>query len=87
MLGVRAGINPENARTRHFYETRGCKIMPTDQLPYIVIPYPCPHLTEKGCAIYDKRPIACRNYDGRRDPIMHYTCLWGKIKPEEIENG
>lgn len=78
VIAVRAAINPQHMQTKHFYETRGCKIIPTDVLPLIVIPYKCVHLTDAGCSIYDKRPAICRNYDGRKDPVMFYTCLWGR---------
>ena len=80
VVAVRAAINPSNKRTREFYEARGCRIIPTEQLPLVVIPYPCPHLTSSGCNIYDKRPLACRLYDGREDPIMSRICLWGKVE-------
>lgn len=35
----------------------------------------CPHLKEGNvCDIYDKRPAACRKYDGRTDPSV--VCYW-----------
>lgn len=36
----------------------------------------CPHLTPTGCGIYKDRPSICREYDGRKDPLMKDRCLW-----------
>ena len=82
IVAVRAAINPLNKRTKEFYQARGCRIIPTDQLPLVVIPYMCPHLSPQGCLIYDRRPLACRLYDGRYDPIMSHICLWGKVEKD-----
>lgn len=83
IVAVRAAINPENELTRSFYSARGCRILPTDHLPLVIIPFPCPNLTDTGCSIYGKRPLACQMYDGRNDPIMKHICLWGKMRMED----
>lgn len=31
----------------------------------------CEHVTERGCAIYDRRPAACREFDCR-EHLPHY---------------
>ena len=59
-----------------FYEARGCKLTMLEGKFHIVMPYHCPHLTPQGCDIYDARPLACRNYDGREDSLMEDVCLW-----------
>ena len=84
IIAVRAGINPENERTVDFYTTRGCRVLTTEQLPIVLVPYPCPYLTEEGCKIYTTRPLACKEYDGRLDPIMRHICLWNEL---EEDNG
>jgi len=42
-------------------------------MPNVKDPLPCPHLTDKGCSIYERRPQACRTYDGR---LEREDCLW-----------
>jgi len=80
MIAVPAAINPDFASTAEFYEARGCSIVKTFSLPLVLIPYPCPHLTDIGCNIYKTRPLVCRVYDGRKDPVMRYTCLWQNLE-------
>jgi Fe-S-cluster containining protein len=63
-------------RTKHFYETRGCETMLYKNRFLIKIFSPCQHLTPRGCAIYDDRPLLCKNYDGRDSPISKDDCLW-----------
>lgn len=77
-LAVQAPYCIDNKEFVEFYQARGCSIIATKSLPIIVIDNPCPHLTERGCSIYHKRPEWCRLYDGRKDPIMRHVCLWGK---------
>ena len=66
------------------YEARGCKLKVLDGKFYIVMPYPCPHLTPQGCDIYDKRPKSCEYYDGRMDPLVAGECLWREEDREKI---
>ena len=62
-----------------FYMTRGCWFAPiTGGRRGLVIPYPCQHLTPEGCDIYENRPKVCKEYDGRKDPLMKDECLWIK---------
>jgi Fe-S-cluster containining protein len=65
-------------QVHEFYTTRGGRVVPYKDFTLIVFPFPCPHLTEQGCSIYQSRPNACRAYDGTKDPIMKDECLWGK---------
>jgi len=62
-----------------FYVNRGCWLatLSGGRLG-IVIPFQCPHLTPEGCNIYENRPLACKEYDGTRDPLMSDKCLWIK---------
>lgn len=61
---------------REFYKIRGLRLIldDSDGRFYLVFPLRCPQLTPHGCAIYDKRPQACRAYDGRDDPAVN--CKW-----------
>ena len=62
-----------------FYLTRGCWFAPiSGGRRGLVIPFQCPHLTPEGCDIYENRPLACKEYDGTRDPLMSDKCLWIK---------
>ncbi len=71
-----AGVCDE---ARKFYSFRNCTVEPIlGGRIGVVIPFPCPHLTPKGCDIYDKRPASCREYDGTKDPLMKNKCLWIK---------
>lgn len=83
IIAVQAPYCIDNKDFVEFYHTRGCAIIATKSLPVIVIENKCPHLTDKGCDIYNRRPEWCRMYDGRIDPVLRHVCLWGKGK----ENG
>ena len=66
-----------------FYTARGCTIM-SDQksMLYIVVPLPCPHLTDNGCDIHKTKPEICKLYDGRQDPVIKEVCkLWWTGQP------
>lgn len=71
---------------REFYKIRGLKLIHDESngLFYLVFPLRCPQLTPHGCAIYDKRPQACRDYDGRLDPAVN--CKWKELKNEASDN-
>ena len=81
-------IVPENFDiNKNFYlfeewaAVREIEIIETvDNIIWMAVPYPCQHLTENGCKIYDYRPIICRMYDARKDPAARKKCLWNKIK-------
>lgn len=52
-----------------FYSARGFLIIDNKDSISVVIESKCPQLTIYGCRDYNSRPIACRIYDGRKDPI------------------
>ena len=67
------------AAALEFYNFRNCSIKRISQGRIgVVIPLPCPHLGPDGCKIYPKRPQACKDYDGTKDPVMRDKCLWIK---------
>jgi Fe-S-cluster containining protein len=61
---------------RNFYEARGCTVFTLEQGNFVTVPLSCPHLTKRGCAIYEDRPVACRMYDGTKSPTLADECLW-----------
>lgn len=64
-----------------FYQNvRGMDLQFRNFMPWVVIYCPCQHLTKDGCAIYTKRPSACRDYDGRLDLFHPEKCKWNQIK-------
>jgi Fe-S-cluster containining protein len=65
-----------------FYKTRGAKIYRENRDIYlIVIENKCPHLDLlRGCDIYETRPIACREFDGRRSNSIKEECLWQNLQ-------
>lgn len=77
-IGVVSSGNPNNFFERNFYKVRGCETLVKNNKLIVIMPFKCPHLTEKGCDIYDRRPLICKEYDGREDPFMKDKCLWGK---------
>lgn len=59
------------------YTTRGCKIRSVkySKSSYSLrVPSLCPHLQDWGCDIYEQRPLHCKEYDGRYDPMMQDLC-------------
>ena len=66
-------------RTRELYEAKKVKIYYEKEtgLYFLLIPYRCPQLTPHGCAIYENRPQACKDYDGRLDPAV--DCKWKEL--------
>jgi Fe-S-cluster containining protein len=77
---VPAAYRPDYKEALEFYKTRGCKLVYADGLMLVAMEYVCPHLTPEGCSIYEDRPDWCRQYDGRKDPVVAEKCLWGKEK-------
>ena len=66
-------------RVIEFHKARGCStILLHGNIPVVVIPFQCPHLTPEGCDIYGERPEVCKSYDGTDDPLMKDKCLWFK---------
>ncbi len=64
-----------------FYEARGFSVTRLEKDALILgLHYPCPHLTPQGCAIYEKRPQACREYSGIED--FGEECLWSTLERE-----
>lgn len=49
-----------------------------DNIIWMRVPYPCPHLTEQGCRIYEYRPVVCRIYNALKDPAARKYCKWQK---------
>lgn len=70
-----------SGRSLEFYIARGCKILRCDvdkdnSVYQIYVPYLCPHLIDgEGCGIYEKRPLACIDYNPAEDPIVKDICL------------
>jgi len=64
----------------NFYQTRGCKIIERGSFVIVALPNRCPYLSDNGCVIYERRPTNCRNYDGRKDPIVSDKCLWKDLE-------
>lgn len=68
---------------REFFKARGLERLPMLDRPgyrAYSIPSRCPHLqSDNKCDIYEKRPLACKKYDGTRDPYIN--CAW---REEEV---
>jgi Fe-S-cluster containining protein len=61
------------------YIARGFQILFRGADPFIILEdMPCQHLTNKGCNIYNIRPLVCSLYDGRKDLFFPEKCLWSK---------
>jgi Fe-S-cluster containining protein len=65
----------------NFYRIRGFDISFEKGYLKVVIDLPCPHLTPKGCNIYNARPQVCVDFDGRRE--FGEKCLWSLLKENE----
>lgn len=61
-----------------FFLAHGCEAQIIQNTFVVSIPHVCQYLTEKGCAIYERRPQICQDYDGRKDPRLYNKCLWNK---------
>jgi Fe-S-cluster containining protein len=64
-----------------FYKSRGATVTKSDGELFIVFDLPCPHLTEKGCNIYPKRPKICRIYSGKHE--FGDECLWSTLSTDK----
>lgn len=47
-----------------------------------ILHHPCQYITDKGCSIYDLRPLFCRGYWACQDPALSHLC---KIPLEEVQ--
>jgi len=66
-----------------FMETWGYEMKPIGNDEFAaILHHPCQHITEKGCAIYDRRPSFCRSYWACQDPALSHLC---KIPLEEVQ--
>jgi Fe-S-cluster containining protein len=68
-------------KTSEFYnfyiETRQLIMHKNHRGIHLSFQHTCPHLMPGiGCDIYDRRPLSCRQYDGRIDVLMKDTCKW-----------
>jgi len=74
-------LYPNNKIVKELYETRGWLTKYDEKMDtlWIYKEVPCQHLGPKGCLIYNKRPKACKGYDGRNDPILKEDCLWNQL--------
>jgi len=64
-----------------FYKARGATVTKSDGELFIVFDLPCPHLSEKGCDIYQKRPKICRIYSGQHE--FGDECLWSTLSKDK----
>jgi Fe-S-cluster containining protein len=77
-----------SGRSLEYYLARGCKVLRADKYDWqnpdrdagslyrVYIPSVCPHLVEgEGCSIYERRPLACIEYEGSLDPLTRDVCL------------
>ena len=71
---------------KEFYEIRGFEVKQLSEGNVVVIlrNEKCPHITEKGCDIYKRRPYVCRAYDGRLDPVLGTECAWNELRNDQI---
>lgn len=68
-----------SGRSLEFYIARGCKVLKCmikdGEVYRVYIPHVCQHLVEgEGCSIYERRPLACIEYEGRFDPLTEDIC-------------
>ena len=68
-----------SGRSLEYYLSRGAKVLACEngkRIYRVYLQQICPHLEEgKGCKIYDRRPLACIEYEGNLDPLMEGVCL------------
>ena len=76
-----------SGRSLEFYIARGCKVLRADytnavgtdktsgSLYRVYVPNVCINLIEgEGCAIYERRPLICIEYEGSLDPLVQDVC-------------
>jgi Fe-S-cluster containining protein len=61
---------PTNTVDLDFYRTRGLEAISVGNQWFLVLEWPCQHLTLAGCRIYSERPETCQRYWGYNDPFL-----------------
>lgn len=62
-----------------FFMQHGCRAVIIQKTLVMKVPHVCQHLLpDSKCAIYENRPVMCRDYDGRKDPTLFKECLWNR---------
>lgn len=77
---VQTGILMNDEESVEFYRARGFITENRNGKVYLRMNVPCPSLTEKGCGIYEKRPVVCRVYTGES---LGDICPLNKIRRGE----
>lgn len=67
-----------------FYEARGFAVTKSGDALILSLKISCPHLTQVGCDIYERRPQVCKEYSGLDD--FGDGCLWS-VLPEQRKRG
>lgn len=77
-IGIPTALSPNDPDSISFYQERGYTAFIMDGIVMLMKEEDCPHLTDKGCDIYEIRPLRCREFDGREmdSPLKPLTCLW-----------
>lgn len=65
-----------------FLAFKGFQFFESNLHLFLILKSPCKHLSPKGCKIYSERPVACKTFDGRKDPWIGEICKWSKLKKE-----
>lgn len=73
---------PASGEALAYYKVRRIKVrlIPLSSEMWVTVPYVCPHLTDKGCDIYEDRPLACSVFDGLKQETTRDFCLWKELK-------
>lgn len=71
-LGIEIPRAHATSYVLEFFKARGFKLKQLKKdTAYLWADIKCPQLTKDGCAIYDRRPQACKDYDGTKDPNIN----------------
>ena len=82
--GVSEESNPSQDLVEYM-RNWGYEIKQINETEYAAILYkPCQHLTDKGCNMYDTRPLFCRNYWACDDPALSHLCKLPKEKEAHV---
>ena len=75
-------IHPQMESYKFHVEARGMLVTKLKGRGiFFSMQHDCPHfVSEKGCSIYEKRPLSCRHYDGRMDFLMKDVCRWNILE-------
>lgn len=78
------GARDLDGKALEFYMRRGLKVFKNEVGTYrVYVRHECPQLDgETGeCLIYDKRPLACMEYEyGFEDPAIGDRCRWKMVE-------